>query len=274
MNYKEEFNLLIDNYKNRVELEFTDRWNNWNKELKDIEVYEVVGGILARQISIGFGFIESRASWNENVAPIIMRSMIDNYINFAWILQDPLERSKRFIYFGLGQEKLIVEHRKKDMESRDNLPNEKMMIEHSENWINAHRYTFLTEVSFKTWSEKTVRQMAEESDCIDLYNYAYSPFSCATHNMWNHIAKYNLIESNNPLHRNFKIPIVHIIQPSIHYLELSAKYIDKMLERFDKVFKYNGKTENSYEYLLKELDLFEEQANNFFNSENDNKNEE
>jgi hypothetical protein len=42
------------------------------------------------------------------MAPIILRAMVDLYITLSWIFKDPLERSKKYIAYGLGQEKLEI----------------------------------------------------------------------------------------------------------------------------------------------------------------------
>jgi hypothetical protein len=48
--------------------------------------------------------------------------------------------------------------------------------------------------------------MAEEAGCIDFYNYVYTPFSACAHSMWHHIARYDLRECGNPLHRHHRRP--------------------------------------------------------------------
>jgi hypothetical protein len=50
-----------------------------------------------------------------DIAPIILRCMADNYINFSWIAQSPEDRSRKFILHGLGLEKLNLEQRKQQV---------------------------------------------------------------------------------------------------------------------------------------------------------------
>lgn len=253
MDYSEELEKILNRYKENIEDDLKIRWNNWEKDLSIPEKFEVIGGLMSRQVSIALNFMSCSSIWNGHIAPIIMRSLVDNYINFAWIMEEPVERARKFIYFGLGQEKLQLEHRKNDMKNREPNEQEKLMIEATESWINQQRFTFLTEVSLKNWSELSVRQMAEQADCIDLYNYVYQPFSCAAHNMWNHIAKYNLVESDNPLHKFFRKPAIYKFPPDIYYLELTAKYVDKMFRLFDKKTNYEPTKEYSFETFTNEL---------------------
>ncbi len=258
MVYSEELEKILIRYSQNIEEDLKDRWNNWEKDLTIPEKFEVIGGLMSRQITIAMNFMSCSSIWNGHIAPIIMRSLVDNYINFAWIIADPVLRARKFIYFGLGQEKLLLEHRKEEMKNHEPDEKEKIMVEATESWINQQRFTFLTEVSLKNWSEISVRQMAEESNCIDLYNYVYQPFSCAAHNMWNHIAKYNLVESDNPLHKFFRKPAIYTFKPDIYYLELTGKYVDKMFRLFDNKIGFKPTKEYSFEIFTNELYDFEE----------------
>ncbi len=249
-----ELGKLLENFKGRIELDLKDRWNNWEKDTSVPEQFEVIGALMSRQITIAINFISCSSIWNGHIAPIIMRSMVDNYINFAWIWEKPLERSRQFIYYGLGQAKLQLEHRKASMENYKPSKDESEWINLLEGWINGQRYTFLTEVSLKGWSEISVRQMAEEANCIDLFNYAYQPFSSVAHNMWNHIGMYNLTESQNPLHKFFRKPGILKIPPNVHCLDLAGKYVDKMFRLFDKNVGYCPARQYSYDLYIVEFD--------------------
>lgn len=262
MEYHEELESLLKRYRQNIEDDLKDRWNNWEKDLSIPEKFEVIGGLMSRQITIAINFMTCSSIWNGHIAPIIMRSLVDNYINFAWIIEEPLERTRKFIYFGLGQAKLQLEHRKVEMKSREPNEKEKLLLEASESWINEQRFTFLTEVSLKSWAEISVRQMAEEANCIDLYNYVYQPFSNVAHNMWNHVARYNLIESDNPLHKFFRKPAIFKFPPDVYYLELTAKYVDKMFRLYDKKIGYTPTRDYSFDIFLNEFDELEQRIYN------------
>jgi len=78
--------------------------------------------------------------------------MADVFIFLAWVLKDPLERSHKFVLYGLGQAKPQVEPHKAQIVDREPTPEEKLLIEASEAWINSQRFTFLTEVNVGSWS--------------------------------------------------------------------------------------------------------------------------
>ena len=149
----------------------------------------MVGALLARQVTLARQMAVSPQIWNDHIAPIILRAMADVYISLVWILKDPVDRSRKFVLYGLGQAKLELEHHKVQIGDRKLTPEEKMWIEASEAWINSQRFTFLTEVNVGSWSGIPTRQMAEEADCIDFYNYVYNPFSACTNSMWHHVAR-------------------------------------------------------------------------------------
>ncbi|MGI8653640.1 MAG: DUF5677 domain-containing protein [Pyrinomonadaceae bacterium] len=118
------------------------------------------------------------------------------------------------------------------------------MIKQKEAWLDSQRFSFLTEVNVGSWSGLDARTMAQQANCVDLYNYAYSPFSTATHNMWNHVARYNLTFCDNPLHRYHRVPVIASVPPDIDYVYRAAKYVNKAFRLFDEKMgvKINGES--------------------------------
>lgn len=159
--------------------------------------------------------------------------MADAYITLAWLLKDPLDRCKKFIHYGLGQEKLQLEHRRAEMDTKEPREGEREYCEAIEAWISSQRATFLTDVNLGSWSGMTTRAMAEEAGCLDFYNYVYTPFSACAHSMWQHIARYNLKDCRNPLHRFHWVPAVPDAPLDSDCLYLAAKYLQKTFTRFD-----------------------------------------
>ncbi|MBR9917497.1 hypothetical protein GYB29_07415 [bacterium] len=259
-------NQVRDDYIENVQTELLERIDLWKVDLKENEKYEVIGGLMARQATLAIQFATVHPIWNGHMAPIVLRSMVDLYITLSWIFMDPLKRSQHFIAHGLGQEKLILEHRKAQMEEDGIDTKNDEMIKAQESWINQQRFTFLTEVDLGNWSKLGVYEMAVESGCKDLYNYAYTPFSTASHSMWNHIAKYNLDECINPLHRFHRIPAIHPDPPHVHYFEVAAKYLDKVFKLFDDKTGIKVNAKSAYTTLISDLDKFSEENK----EENDN----
>lgn len=167
MNKKLESAIIT--YVNNVRIDLGNRWQSWPLDLSRNEVHEVIGALLARQVSLSTNIARSPGIWNGHVAPIVLRCMADVYISIKWILQDPLSRSKKYILYGLGQAKLQIEHRKLQAEKIGEDPKKDPMIENLEKWVNSQRYLFLTEVDIGSWSGISTREMAEEAGCLDYY---------------------------------------------------------------------------------------------------------
>lgn len=234
-------------------LELRERWKNWTIDLSQNEIHEVVGALLARQVTLSRQMARNPPIWNGHIAPLILRAMADVYIALAWVLKDPLNRSRKFVLYGLGQAKLQLEHRKAQIGDRRPTSEEKLLIEASEAWINSQRFTFLTEVNVGSWAGIPTRQMAEEADCIDFYNYVYNPFSACTHSMWHHIARYNLRQCANPLHQYHQVPEDPEFPIDPYYLYLSAKYLEKTFSAFDKKFGIKIGVPSAFDHLSEGL---------------------
>ena len=253
------FEPLIIEYSNNIEQEFAHLWNSWEIDMNEKEIYEVISGLVARQITMAKQFSYCISGWTGDFAPIILRSLADNFINIAWILKSPLERSRKFIFYGLGREKLNIEHRKIQMEADGIDTKDDPIIEVSTHWINFHQYEFLTNVNVGSWSEKSIYKMAEEADCKGFYNHVYQPFSNAAHSAWNHVGKYNVKKSENPLHNNLLIPRINDGEPHYDYFELAAKYVEKALNAVHNTFGIERHEKNAYSILG-------DQINNLTNS--------
>jgi hypothetical protein len=248
---------IINSFINNLKNDLSNRWNLLKIEMSQKEVYEVLSAQLARQITLASQFATNINCWTFDIAPIILRCMADNYINFAWIAKAPSERSKKFILFGLGQEKLNLEHRKTQIIYDGGNPETDQVIKFIEAWLNTQRYTFLTEVNLGSWSGISTRQMAIEADCIDFYNFVYTPFSTAAHNTWGHLAKYNLVQSSNPLHKYLRKPVIGNLTIDVYNFQLAAKYVGKMIMKFDEVFLLKIQRKSTYAKFMKQFTAFE-----------------
>jgi hypothetical protein len=256
MKLQQEYNRklfdLMESYGQIVNSGLNERWGKLEIEIYNSETYEVIGGLLARQATLSIELANSPTVWNGHIAPIILRAMTDCHINLAWILLEPIERAKKYILYGLGQEKLLIEHMKEAAkEVEDEMYNE--LIEIKEAWLNSQRRDFLTEVNVGNWAGLNTRKMAQESGCEDLYNYAYQPFSGAAHNMWHHISTHNLRTCTNPLHNFHKVPCIPQIPPDIDYVYRSSKYIDKSYRIFDQKFNINPETAMPQDWFIENM---------------------
>lgn len=256
-------NGIADSFVARAHEELDERLRKWQLDLVQNEVHEVVGGLLARQLTLASQLANCPIIWSGHVGPLVLRAMADVYISMAWVLRKPRERSKKFILYGLGQAKLQLEHRRAELKTRKPRKGEKEQLTQIENWINRQRAVFLTDVNLGSWSGLSTRKAAQEAGCLDFYNFVYTPFSACTHSMWQHIASYNLKQCENPLHRLHAIP--HVSNPPLdsNYLYLAAKYLQKTFAKFDEVIGIKASPKSAFELLCKKLDdleKFEEPA--------------
>lgn len=257
---------IVSTYIKAVRNELYERWKKWPLDLSHHEMHEVIGALLARQVTLATQLAQAPSIWNGHIAPLILRTMTDAYINLAWIFIEPLDRARKFILHGLGQEKLEIEHGKAQLEANGKDVKSDFLIKFKEDWLNSQRFEFLTEVNIGSWSGIDTRKMAEEAGCIDLYRYAYTPFSTATHNMWHHVSRYNLGICPNPLHRFHKIPIDPSVDIDPDYLYRAAKYVAKTFHLFDEKtgIEYSGPS--AFELLVQAFEKFSESINKEANS--------
>lgn len=244
---------VVELFAKEARAELDARWRNWKIDLSHEEIHECVGALLARQVTLATRLALAPSFWTGHTAPLILRSMADVFITLAWILCEPLERSRRFILHGLGALKLAVEHRKAAIAAGEADPREELLVEFEERWINSQQFTFLTEVELGSWSGLSARAMAKEAGEEDFYNYVYTPFSACTHSMWHHIAKYNLIRCESPLHRHHFEPMDPDLGLDVHYVYLASKYLDKSFRRFDEVFQISVSVTSAHENLVRRL---------------------
>jgi hypothetical protein len=257
--FLQELSIIIKNYLSDIQSELKIRWNNWEVEYEKKELYEVTGGLLSRHIHLTTYFLQSSTNWNSDFAGIFLRVLVEAHLNLAWILkEDSLNRAKQFIEYGLGQEKLLREKYKLALEKDGKLEQFKEAFKKEEHYWNQERYNYLTNINLGGWAGISAYQMAKEIGDEDFYNIVYSPFSNSVHSTWNHIIKFNVERSKNPLHGHIKVPSFKLLSPDIHYVELTAKYLQMSFDVADKAFPLKISIESSREKLLSEIDRLTE----------------
>lgn len=250
---EQEFYEIIDaysvEYRNLLKAEFEERLQNVKLDLSKSGEYEVIWGLVSRQCSFVNEISYSPLTWNTVFMPIIMRCMVENYINLSWILISPTERSKAFIKYGLGRETKILEFAK-------NKPNKTEVdldfINQNESWINQQSFTFLNEINLGGLKNKEftdVRKTAQEAKEKEYYDLFYDVCSSATHSTWNYIGKHNLKICENPLHKNHRIPIIKEPEIEVHLFLVLAKIMSDTFGKTDGFYKINLTGKSSFEYL-------------------------
>jgi Family of unknown function (DUF5677) len=226
---------LIEAYESYLISSSEALWKSVKIEADKLEAYSVMGALLSRQVTLSIELARSPKTWNGHSAPLFLRAMTDLYIALAWILGEPVERSKKYIMHGLGEEKLVMEHYKQMLRDSPDDPDREQieqLIDIKDKWINSQRRDFFVEVNLGHWAQLDYRKMAQEADCEDLYKFAYKPFSQAAHNMWPHVSVYNSRYCENPLHKHHLIPERLDFPIDVDYLYRSCKYVDKVYQLF------------------------------------------
>ena len=244
---------ILSGYRKMLYNEIEARIGAWAVDLAQREVHEVVGGLLARQVTLGIQLSSSPGIWNGHVAPVILRTMVDTLITVAWIVHAPVERARKFILHGLGQEKLDIAHRIEFLKSSGRDPDKDVLVQHKKSWLESQRFAFMTEVNVGSWSGLSARRMAEQAGCLEIYRHAYTPFSAATHSMWQHVARYNLVHCESPLHRHHRIPWICPDTPHPDYLYRGAKYVEETFGKFETAFGLQAPERTAFDFLESEL---------------------
>jgi hypothetical protein len=251
--WEAELEKVVGKYIDIVREGLEERWKSIATELYEPEPHEVIGSLLARQATLTIQLAGAPQIWNGHIAPLILRCMTDAHITLAWILKDPINRAKRYILYGLGQEKLYIEHLKAEKTSGEESEVDQI-IQIREHWLNDQRHDGLTEVDVGSWSGMNTREMAEEAGCKSLYNYAYLPFSGVVHNMWQHVAIYNLKQCRNPLHKFHRAPTIAEAPLHPDFVYQSSKYVSRSFKVVDEKFALSCKVPYPVDWLFNELE--------------------
>lgn len=236
-NQKAGLSDFVKGYTENVRAGFEGRWSLITPEIYKNYIHECIGGLLSRQATLTIEMAMAPSTWNGHIAPLFLRCMIDGYITLAWILDNPDERSEKYIKYGLGQEKLYIEYMEQArQEEPDSYDAETIqeMIDIRKSWLNGQLAEWATEVNVGSWSGMSTRDMAIEIGRESIYKYAYVPFSGPAHNMWQHVGIYNVEPCTNPLHKWHLVPKIR--DSSLHpdFMYRSAKYISMSYELFDE----------------------------------------
>ena len=245
---------MVERFIADLDEELSERWRAWTYDFALSDLRAVVGGIMARQVTLAAELARAYSCWNYHVGPLFLRAMADVYISLAWILEHPdqwNDRAQKFVEFGIGQQKLELEHRRAMIreEERDPTEQEAAWIEANEKWINSQRAIFLTKVNVGSWSGMPVRRMAEEAGCIDFYNQVYTPWSGVAHSTWQHVGRYNVTQCQNPLHGFHLVPATIDAEDS-YILYLAGKYANKTFRLFDRKLGTKVCVSSAYDRLV------------------------
>ena len=233
---------FVAKYVDNVRAGFDKRWAVVTPEIYSSDAQQCIGGLLSRQAVLTIEMAVAPSTWNGHVAPLFLRCMVDAYIALAWILESPDVRSEKYIKYGLGQEKLFIaylEEAAKEESATYGAESLQEMIDVRKAWLNSQLSEWATEVNVGAWSGMTTREMAKAIGRESIYKHAYVPFSGVVHNMWQHVAIYNMKPCTNPLHKRHWVPKVERAPVHIDFMYRSAKYVSLSYEVFDKKMGVN-----------------------------------
>ncbi len=245
-----KLNEATSKYRGLLKDELNKRWESLNLDLMKSGEYEVIWGLVSRQCSLVHQMSYSYLTWNEMFLPVIMRCMVENHINLAWILEKPSERTDMFIDYGLGRETKHLEFIKA---KEDKTELDLKVIKNTEDWINQQRFTHLNKINVGGWKFNDVRNTATDAGYKEYYDVFYDVCSSATHSTWNYIAKHNLIFCENPLHKNHRIPTIKEPEVEVGMFLILAKIVNDTFEIIDKKLDLNINTTSSFDYIVKAL---------------------
>jgi len=238
-------------------------WSKLPVDLLDSELFEVLAALLARQSCLAVKIANNIDLWDYHAGPLFLRPMIDCYITAAWILKEPVDRARKFILYGLGQEKLEIERLKSVLHEQSEQDRKRMeqRIQIQEAWLNGQHYSFLQHVDLGSWSGISTRKMAEEADCLDLYDFAYTGWSHGTHSIWNHIGKFDVWPSDEPLHKHINQPANFEHGHHMDVVELATKYSNKLCVLIVDHFRLEMSGPNPSAWLLQRARIFSDEMN-------------
>lgn len=242
-------NQVIDDYVELARKSFQDRIEAWNVNIDifDKEVNEVLGGLLARQLSLATNIARNPYSWNAHLLPALLRCMAEVYINFCWIILDKSVRCRQFIEYGLGQEKLAIEHYRAALSQEANPdPYAEQFLKTREILLENEKASFMVPVNLGAWSEKSVRAIAIEAGEKQFYDLVFVQFSAPVHSTWQHIWQFNLLPCTNPLHMGHRNPIDPDVPIDPNLFSVSAKYLCKLFDKFDTTVLGLAEPNDSY----------------------------
>jgi hypothetical protein len=250
----ERIQSIIFTFVEDLRSDLADRITAWACSDKEQQAYEVILGLMSRQITLACQLAQAPQCWNGHSAPLFYRAMADVHINLAYILEDKVQRAEKFVLYGLGQMKLNIEHRKNKLPDGPDRQLQEEIVVAMTQWLDSQRFSHLIEVNISpSWSGTNTWGMAKELGLDDFYSMVYQPFSACTHSSWSHIFNYNLQPCSNPLHKPHREPVE--IDLGIHpeYLRLAGKYANKTLVHFDSKVALGLPHPRSYKHLLAAL---------------------
>lgn len=194
-------------YEERLLRSLIDLWWEADHDPDFAGKHAVLDALLMRQVSLATNLATSFGMWSYDVGCIILRCMSDTQVTLAWFDRvGEQEDYQSFIEYGLGQEKLYLEHSGEFFDQYEgDAKGIDAKMERLEKNLEEQRASHLLPVDVGGWNKDT-RSMAQEADCEDMYNLRFSRYSSTVHGTWNALEQQYLVKCHNPLHSYHRIP--------------------------------------------------------------------
>ena len=208
-----------------------ERISTWRSTSPDRDVYEVVGGLLARQVTLVLELASTPQIWNHHISPIILRSIVDGYIGLKWILIDAKPRSLLFIADSIRQVEIRLEEAREILQNKVLNNEESLLLSAYENWINYYNPRTVNVVDRRLPS---IKEMAFEVGEEGLY-VGFRTMSSVVHPSWYHISMYNLEPDLPAVGIHCREPFIPEARGNYQF-KLAADYLDQTFLTFDEAF--------------------------------------
>jgi len=167
---------------------------------------EVRLGLASRALRLAHELIEDPNLWTATGSAHLVRAIIDTRITAAWLLRKGTDRDyEKYKDYGLGKNKLYKLHLEDYIDSTEATDLEELR-DRLEREVNAEILEEFQQISLGgTFSGKSIREMAEESELRPVYTLNYQPLSSEAHGEWSSLNRHDLRFCTNPLHRFHRV---------------------------------------------------------------------
>jgi hypothetical protein len=197
--------------------------------------------------------------WTNEMAPHVMRSLVDGRIITAWLLDknDP-ELYRRYKDYGLGKRKLFKLKLEELMDS-DRLAaddDDRALHERLEAEVNQDVMEELVKIDVGgSFSGKNIRQMALDVGLAELYSLSYQPLSTEAHGEWGSLIASDLRHCGNPLHRYHRLGTFDTSNESYVHLGWVRNGSELARDAITTIFdSYGADVRPSFERCLERMD--------------------
>ncbi len=219
---------------------------------------EVLAGIVSREVRLASMIVGVPQLWSADILRILSRCQVESHVNLVWLIAraNP-DDFAAFVEYGLGQEKLFVEHLSSKVESRGtSIPGGSEFVERMRTWVQGQIMSEFLPVNVGDWTDKSVRDRASEVGLDDDYQLGYAPHSSGLHGTWNVLAQTHLQHCLNPLHRFHRVPRLDPPPPVLQSVQQACITMDESLDAWCEELRVKRIQPTAVEDFLQSLDIW------------------